>query len=615
MNSKLSQLEKNIKRSLWRHSHEQISKFHDPSFILKAIRISCIAITIFFCIGALVGIASLYGLNTTAKDVNRILICLHICLAWFSFIVVLALIFDFKRYFIKSGWLRIAVNVLVLVCLIAFLIPDSKNHILEYLQSEDFLTFTLISYSIIFLSAKCLELADRKKTNPSLLLASSFLFVILIGSFLFMLPKSTTAPISYTDAFFIATSAVCVTGLSPLDISTMYTPFGWLILSILIQVGGLGLIAFTSVFSIFYSGSASIYNQLLIRDAIYSKSMDAVLPTVLYMLGFTLVIESLGAFAIYMSVPSELFASPHDRLIFSIFHSMSAFCNAGFSTIKDGLSNPALMLGSQSFYLEISFLMFLGSIGFPILINYKDKLVGKIKGTIWKDKRFESKVRVDLNTRLVLISSLVLVALGTIFFFIFEYNGTLKGMDFSTKVIQSLFNAILPRTTGFASVNPAEFAVPTVLMVCLLMWVGGSSQSMAGGVKVNTLAVILLSLKATITGHKEPSAFNRTISASAVNRAYSVAVISTLLVFFFTFVLLFLEPQMSFKDIIFEVMSALFTVGSSMGITAELSSASKYTLCMAMFLGRVGLLSILMGFLGAQKEIDSTYPTENVIIS
>lgn len=430
-----------------------------------------------------------------------------------------------------------------------------------------------------------------------------------------MLPKSTTVPISYTDAFFIATSAVCVTGLSPLDISTMFTPFGWLILSILIQVGGLGLIAFTSVFSIFYSGSASIYNQLLIRDAIYSKSMDAVLPTVLYMLGFTLVIESLGAFAIYMSVPPELFASPHDRLIFSIFHSMSAFCNAGFSTIKDGLSNQALMLGSQSFYLEISFLMFLGSIGFPILINYKDKLVGKIKGTIWKDKRFESKVRVDLNTRLVLITSLVLVALGTIFFFIFEYNGTLKGMDFSTKVIQSLFNAILPRTTGFASVNPAEFAVPTVLMVCLLMWVGGSSQSMAGGVKVNTLAVILLSLKATITGHKEPSAFNRTISASAVNRAYSVAVISTLLVFFFTFVLLFLEPQMSFKDIIFEVMSALFTVGSSMGITAELSSASKYTLCMAMFLGRVGLLSILMGFLGAQKEIDSTYPTENVIIN
>ncbi len=169
------------------------------------------------------------------------------------------------------------------------------------------------------------------------------------------------------------------------------------------------------------------------------------------------------------------------------------------------------------------------------MINYKDKLVGKIKGTIWKDKRFESKVRVDLNTRLVLISSLVLVALGTIFFFIFEYNGTLKGMDFSTKVIQSLFNAILPRTTGFASVNPAEFAVPTVLMVCLLMWVGGSSQSMAGGVKVNTLAVILLSLKATITGHKEPSAFNRTISASAVNRAYSVAVISTLLVFFLYF--------------------------------------------------------------------------------
>ncbi len=615
MSSKLSQLEKNIKHSLWQHSHQQISKFRDPAFILKVVEIVCVAITIFFCIGSLVGVASLYGLNTTPRDIRHITIILHICLSWFSLMVLMALIFDFKRYFVKSGWLRIAVNVLVLVCLAAFLLPPSNSPLLEFLQSEDFLTTTLVSYSIIFLSVKCLELADKKKTNPSLLLASSFLLVILVGSFLFMLPKSTTVPISYTDAFFVATSAVCVTGLSTVDISTVFTPFGWLILSLLIQIGGLGLIAFTSVFSIFYAGSTSIYNQLLIRDAVYSKSMDALLPTVLYMLGFTLVIESLGALAIYFSVPSELFASSEDKWIFAIFHAMSAFCNAGFSTIKDGLSNQALMQGSQIFYLEITFLMFFGSIGFPILINFKDKLFGKIKGLIYKDKKYESKVRYDLNTRLVLITSLALVIFGTIFFLIFEYHGTLEGMDFSTKVIQSLFNSVLPRTTGFASVNPADFAAPTVLMVCLLMWVGGSSQSMAGGVKVNALAVILLSLKATITGHKEPSAFNRTITASAVNRAYSVAIISTFLVFFFTFVLLFLEPQLEVKEIIFEVMSSLFTVGSSMGITAELSPASKYTLCLAMFLGRVGLLSILVGLLGAQKEIGRQYPTENVIIN
>ena len=153
-----------------------------------------------------------------------------------------------------------------------------------------------------------------------------------------MLPKSTTAPISYTDAFFIATSAVCVTGLSPLDISTMFTPFGWLILSILIQVGGLGLYCVYQRILYFLPGSASIYNQLLIRDAIYSKSMDAVLPTVLYMLGFTLVIESPWSICNLHVGAFRTFASPHDRLIFSIFHSMSAFCNAGFSTIKDGLN-------------------------------------------------------------------------------------------------------------------------------------------------------------------------------------------------------------------------------------------------------------------------------------
>lgn len=615
MPSKLSQLEKNIKHSLWQHSHRQMSRFQDPSFVLRALDFFCNAVTVLFCLGALVGVASLYGLNTTAKDESHILICLHICLAWFSLNVILALVFDFKKYFVRAGWLKIAVNVLILVCLIAFLIPSKESGFFSYLQDSDFLTFTLVSYSIIFLSAKCLEVADKRKTNPSLILASSFLLVILVGSFLFMLPKSTTVPISYTDAFFVATSAVCVTGLSPLDISTVFTPFGWLILSILIQIGGLGLIAFTSVFSIFYAGSASIYNQLLIRDAIYSKSMDALVPTLLYMLAFTLVIESLGAMAIYCSVPAALFSSSEDKLIFSIFHSMSAFCNAGFSTVKDGLSNSALMQGSQIFYLEITFLMFFGSIGFPILINFKDKLIGKIKGIICKTKKFESKVRVDLNTSLVLVTSLALVFVGTISFLIFEYHGTLEGMDFSTKIIQSLFNSVLPRTTGFASVNPADFSAPTVLLVCLLMWIGGSSQSMAGGVKVNAFAVILLSLKATITGHKEPSAFNRTITSSAVSRAYSVALISTFLVFFFTFVLLMLEPNIGIREIIFEVMSSLFTVGSSMGITSELSGASKYTLCLAMFLGRVGLLSILMGFFGGEKEIDRQYPAENVIIN
>ena len=151
------------------------------------------------------------------------------------------------------------------------------------------------------------------------------------------------------------------------------------LLSVLIQIGGLGLIAFTSVFAIFYAGSTSVYNQLLIRDMIYSKSMDALLPTLLYILGFTLSIETIGAFLIYVTVPSSLFTTLSDKLIFSAFHSMSAFCNAGFSNLKDGLSNEVLLKGNQFFYLVICALMFLGSIGFPILINLKDKLFWKIK--------------------------------------------------------------------------------------------------------------------------------------------------------------------------------------------------------------------------------------------
>lgn len=615
MSTKFTRIERSIKRALWQNAVRPSNRLKDPACILKCLFIFCNVTTALFSLAALSGVASYYGLYSSNSELKNIEIGLHVCLAWFALNVVLALIFDFRKYFLEAGWLKWLVNILILISAIGFFVPTTGVGVIDFFTGQDFLFISLVSYSLVFLSAKCLALAHKRRMNPSILLAGSFIFVILVGSFLFMLPKSTTVPISYTDAFFIATSAVCVTGLSTLDISQVFTPFGLLILSILIQIGGLGLITFTSVFAIFYSGSASIYNQLLVRDAVYSKSMDALIPTLLYMLLFTVAIESIGAVLIYFSVPDTLFSTTGDKVIFSLFHAMSAFCNAGFSNLKDGLSNPILLYGNQIFYLEISLLMFLGSIGFPILINFKDIVVNRISTKIFKNKIKDRTVRFDLNTRLVLRTSVVLVIVGSVMFFISEYNGTLKDMSFSSQVIQSIFNAILPRTTGFASVNPAEFAPATVLIVCILMWIGGSSQSMAGGIKVNVFAVLLLSLRATITGNKEPSAFNRSIPLSIVQRAYAVAFLATMMVFFFTIVLVYLEPEMSMKAIIFEVMSSLFTVGSSMGITAELSSASKYTLCLAMFLGRVGLLSLLIGAFGSNREIERQYPPENIIIN
>lgn len=611
----LNRLEKGIKRIIWEQTHHSDQKNKDKSFWLSKLDLVFTVLTTVASLGSLIGIAFYYGLNNTAGDVSWILGVLDAALILFTVNIVLGCIFAFNTYVKKSGVLKWIVNILILLAATASVIPSSDG-IFSFLFSRAFLFISLTAYSLVYLSAKGLDLADNYRMNPSLILASSFLIVILVGTFLLMLPKSTKTPISLIDAFFVSTSAVCVTGLSPVDVSQVFTNFGLLILSVLIQLGGLGLITFTSVFAIFYSGSASIYNQLLIRDMVYSKSMDALLPTLLYILGFTLIIEAFGAICIYLTVPTTLFATTSDKMIFSAFHSMSAFCNAGFSNLRDGLSNAKLLHGNQLFYLVICALMFLGSIGFPILINFKDKFFGKIKRRFLSAKSEALCLpRYDLNTKLVLVLSSALVLIGTVLFFIFEYDHTLRGMDFFTKVVQSLFNSVLPRTTGFASVNPADFQASTILLVCMLMWIGGSSQSMAGGVKVNTVAVLLLNLKCIITGRKQTSAFHRAIPTDAIMRAYAVATVATLSVFFFTFILLFLEPEQPIRSIIFEVMSALFTVGSSLGLTPELSSASKFTLCVAMFLGRVGLLSILVGLLGNKGANLEQFPEDHIIIN
>ncbi len=609
----LSHLEKSIKRAIWKQKNSSVHKSKDLSYRLAKLDLFFSVITTLSSLFCLIGIAFFFGINP--GDVSDwILTALHCVLCLFTLNILLGYIFSYDTYVKKAGVLKWLVNFLILINAAVHFLPPLPSPF-HYLQANTFLFVSLAGYSIIFLSAKALDAAQSYRLNPTLILASSFLVVIASGTFLLMLPKSTREPLDLIDALFISTSAVCVTGLSPVDISQVFTNFGLLILSCLIQIGGLGLITFTSVFAIFYAGQTSIYNQLLIKDMVYSKTMDALLPTLLYILGLTLMIEAIGAVLIYWSVPAVLFSSNYERGVFAAFHAMSAFCNAGFSNVKDGLSNPVLMNGSQFFYLVICFLMFMGSIGFPILINLKDKLVAAVRQKIGLSFQDETKTRFDLNTKLVLILSAVLTATGAFLFFILEFNGVLKDLPFFSKLVQSLFNSILPRTTGFASVNPADFHSATILMICVLMWIGGSSQSMAGGVKVNTIAVLLLNLKSLIFGSRNTSAFNRTIPHDCVMRAYAVASSSVLAILFFVFSLMLLEPEHSSQAIIFEVISAICTVGSSLGLTPNLCWESKALLCCAMFLGRVGLLSVMIGLFSGRCYSEKVFPDENIIIN
>ncbi|MCM1029553.1 MAG: hypothetical protein NC342_01560 [Pseudoflavonifractor sp.] len=523
----------------------------------------------------------------------------------------------------KRGLVRMVAEAGILITLLPLLYPRPVHPWVPWLSSllysNHFIYPVLAAYAIVEVSEAVMHLVGRR-TNPSLILSCSFLVVIFIGSVLLMLPRCTYGSLSYVDALFVSTSAVCITGLTPIDPFVTFTPLGILILSLLIQIGGLGVMTFTSFFALFFSGRQSIYSQLMLRDMIYSKSMNSLVPTLLYILGFTVTLELIGAVAIFFSINDTLGLPFWDTVKISLFHSLSAFCNAGFSIIPGGLSNPLLLFGNISIYWITSALVVLGAIGFPILVNFKDAIFIKVRG-LWRMAlgRKASEPRqvhiYDMNTKIVLVTFFLLLAFSTGFFMLCEWSNTLSGMDLVGRLTQSVFNAVTPRSAGFASVNPAGFLNITLVMVMFMMWVGGASQSTAGGIKVNTLAAICLNLRCIVTGRERVTAFRRTIAVWSIRRANAVVAISILSYFIFSVAILALEPTMSPRMTLFETLSALFTVGSSLGATPLLSTASKLILCAAMFLGRVGIISLMAGIAGRRHDSFAVFPTDNLIIN
>lgn len=536
--------------------------------------------------------------------------------------VFISLVFKGGATFQGSPVLNRIINITMLLTLLPWLYPHPANPWIPLLEkvlySRYFLFTVMLIYAVTDISHTVVSLLTRR-TNPSLILSGSFLVFILLGTFLLMLPRCSYEGVSFSDALFLSTSAVCITGLSTVDIATTLTPLGILVLALLIQIGALGVMTFTSFFALFFTGTSSIYNQLLLRDVIYSKSMSALFPTLFYILVFTLTLELAGSAALFASVHGTLGLTTREEVIFVLFHSLSAFCNAGFSTLQGGMANPALLYGAQSFYWITSLLIVAGAIGFPILVNIRDVAVSYLK-RLWNYVvRRRDNIRpvhiYSVNTRIVLVMFAVLTALSAILFYVFEADNTMLGLNPWERVTQSVFNAVTPRSAGFSSLNPAAFLSPTLLMVMFMMWVGGGSQSTAGGVKVNTLAAIVLNLRAVVRGRQRVSVFHRDISIWSIRRANAVVTLSLLSYAVYSITMLLLEPGLSVKAVLFETLSALFTVGSSLGITAQLSAGSKIVLVTAMFLGRVGLISLLTGFCSRRHDPKIEYPSDNLIIN
>lgn len=498
-------------------------------------------------------------------------------------------------------------------------VPGGVHSFWMFCRSTLFHTVLLTVLSLLQLSSGVVRLLG-KRTNPSLIFASSFLIFILLGALLLMLPRATYHGISFIDALFTATSATCVTGLVSVDVPSTFTPVGLFVIVLLIQAGGLGVMTLTSFFAMFFMGNTSLYNQLAVRDMVSSQSLNSLLSTLLYILGFTLVIEAVGMGILFADIHGTMGMSLKEELAFSAFHSISAFCNAGFSTLPANLGNELVMHHHHVLYLTVSFLIILGGIGFPILVNLYETVSYELRRFFYslfhRHQRTERRVHLyNLNTRIALIMTALLLVIGTLAILAFEWNHAFAGMTAVEKWVHAFFNATCPRTAGFSSVDMTTFSKQTLLLMVVLMMIGGGTQSTAGGVKVNVFAVVVLNLRAMLVGADRVTIFNRELSTDSIRRSNGTLILYLLIVFAGIFALSLLEPQASVMALVFECTSALSTVGSSLDLTPTLCDGSKLIVILLMFVGRVGALTLISSLVRQKKIKNYRYPSDNIIIN
>lgn len=582
------------------------------------------ALTYLASILLIVGLVYEHGFTISAAEAHQLQRLYHG--VWIVFLVDISLHIlleykDTRQTFSMLTWILTFLLYLTLVPVI-FHRPEVEGAVQavwDFLNGKAYHLVLLLVLSFLNLSYGLVRLLGRR-TNPSLILAVSFFIIILIGTGLLMLPRSTVAGISWVDSLFISTSAVCVTGLTSVDVASTFTTTGFVIIILLIQIGGLGVMTLTSFFAMFFMGNTSLYNQLVVRDMVSSNSLNSLLSTLVYILGFTFVIEGIGTFAIWSDIHGTMGMDVHEELAFSAFHSISAFCNAGFSTLPGNLGNPLLMKGHNPFYIYISLLIILGGIGFPILVNFKDIILYHIRRFWrflhtweWDGRRFYHLY--NLNTRIVLIVTFLLLAVGTAGIAFFEWNASFAGMSVADKWTQAFFNAACPRTAGFSSVDLAGLGVQTLLLYLILMWIGGGSQSTAGGIKVNAFAVVVLNLVAVLRGTERVEVFGRELSHDSIRRSNATVVMSFGVLFVSVFIISILEPGLSLLAITFECVSAISTVGSSLNATPLLGSDSKLLVALLMFVGRVGLITLMLGIIKQKKHTKYQYPSGQIIIN
>ena len=509
----------------------------------------------------------------------------------------------------------VSLLIIIYIIFIHFFSQEANLH-LSFLYNDNLLKFAILLTLIREFAEQKINY-KRTLLNPAQLFIASFIGIILIGTFLLMLPNATYTEISFLDALFTSTSAVCVTGLIVVDTGSFFTQFGQTIILLLIQLGGIGILTFASYFSYFFKGGSNYENQLVLSDLTNSQKLSDVFSTLKRILVITFSIEIIGGFLIYTSLNNTLLPTIFERTFFAVFHSVSAFCNAGFSTLPNSLYETGFRFNYplQS-YIIVLFLI--GGLGFPIVVNIlkylKYWIVNKFQNFSKNNIQHKPWV-LNLNSRITLITTFSLTIIGTVLFYLSEYNNLLAPHSGIGKVVTALFGATTPRTAGFNTVDMTALNFSTVMLIFLLMWIGASPASTGGGIKTSTFAIAILNFWSLARGKTRIEVYRREISDISVRRAFAVISLSLFVIGSGIIAISVFDSDKDLKSIAFECFSAYSTVGLSIGITASLSEASKLVIIMVMFIGRVSMLSILIAIIKKVKHKNYRYPTEEITIN
>jgi Trk-type K+ transport system membrane component len=385
----------------------------------------------------------------------------------------------------------------------------------------------------------------------------------------------------------------------------------------LIQIGALGIMTFASLLAYAFAGSSSLRSELALRDMMSTQQVNNIIQFVYKVVLVTLIFEFFGALSIYLSLSDDLFERKIDKAFFSIFHSVSAFCNAGFSTLTNGLYEPVIRF-NYVIQFFIALLIILGGIGFPIFFNLykflKFKLINLISFILKKPKRLYFPKVIGLNSQLALVVSGILLIIGFIAYWLFEQSATLtQHPTIVGKIMTCFFGSVTPRTAGYNTVDLTALTLPTMMVYLLLMWIGASPGSTGGGIRTTTIGVAVLNMVSILRGKDRSEFYRYEISHQSVRRAFALILLSFLFIGMSIFLISVNDSDKGLIKIAFEVFSAYSTVGLSLGITPVLSPSSKIVLIISMFIGRVGLITLLAVFIRQSKHLYYRYPKEEVI--